>query len=252
MINPDYPTNTGSFLSHTYQPQPQFQNNTFYYGGMGSMPGTFQQDSRRNEPMMNPTQPAQPNNWNDQMAAFQALYAKNNGCSMPQQPQYQQYPTSPISVPVEQNIQPFSSYPPEYQAPTNPFGMNVQTDSRRFDPNAPQSTSPWTQTTPSAPAYSTPNPFVQNQFPNTVPTMDCSAMYTQCNVTPITRKTQQWENTYTQPNPSQLPVANWTQYIPNPQQASGPVYPTPAPPAVPSVTPDTSWESIAKQNFPNK
>ena len=91
-----------------------------------------------------------------------------------------------------------------------------------------------------------------NQLPNTVPTMDCSAMYTQCNVTPITRKTQQWENTYTQPNPSQLPVANWTQYIPNPQQASGPVYPTPAPPTVPSVTPDTSWESIAKQNFPNK
>ena len=252
MTNPDYPTNTGSFLMHTYQTPTQTQS-SFYYNGMGSvmpnmMPGGFQQDSRRNEPvpasMMNQANANMVPNSQNPLAAFQALYAQQNGTQMPTQ--YQQIPTSPISVPVEPNVQPFSSYPPEYRQPQNQFAVTA--DSRRFDMSTQTPTpSPWAQPVQ--------NPFIMNaqncpttpQYVN--PTADCGAMYADCNASPVFRRLQQWDNTYTQPQQIPMPVADWTQYIPNNTPQNGPVY---APPVVNPGVPDNtaqSWNDIARQNF---
>lgn len=233
MTNPDYPTTVGDFLMDTYQQvQPQFNN--FYYNGMGtSMTGQFQPDSRRNDPTMQQP-PVQPNfcaSYNPQnpMGSFQALYAN------PGYP-YQQYPTTPMpQMPAsEMNIRPFSSYPPEYSVPQNQFNV---TDSRRLDDPVQQS--PWAQPAP--------NPFVQQQSPQY---MNPNMLYSNVNATPMNRKSQPWDNCYTQPVPTQMPNINWNQ-----TQMNGGMYPQSNTPVYPNVnmsqpqSQTESWLNIAQQNW---
>ena len=152
MYNPDYPSSASSFAQYTYQPTAQADmyyyaggNNAMFSGGPFNDPYAYgQPDCRRNFGGM-PMNPVNP---------------------------FQQFgqPNAQMSVPEDQ-IQPFSSYPPS--APTQtpngnaaPMGLNSLIDSRR---NITQNTStasmsPWAQqkqNTMQAPV----------QVPQTIPTV---------------------------------------------------------------------------------
>jgi hypothetical protein len=210
MINPDYPTNVGNFLMHTYDGCQMPQNfQTCYYNGMGMV--SMQPDSRRNEPMPNQMpmmMPQQTFSQPDMNAALKSLY---------QQPAYAM-PPAPAS---EMNIKPFSSYPPEYQAPGS---QSTLMDSRRFE----QSNNPWANA-----QNQMPNPFAntvgntQMNVPQYVnPCMECATMYGTYNAQPVQKKMQQFENMYAQSQPMTVPDINWNVPQQNSFVQSQAVYPT--------------------------
>lgn len=110
MINPDYPTDSGSFVQHTYQNQPTF-NDTFYWnGGTNNM---YNDGSRRN--VANPSQAPNP---------FQQYGQVQNN---PQMMNPQQYGNG---MPQQQN--------------QGPVGLNGMIESRRTINNAiPTQNNPW-------------------------------------------------------------------------------------------------------------
>ena len=216
MYNPDYPSSASSFSQYTYQPAAQADmyyyaggNNAMFSGGPFNDPYAYgQPDSRRNFGGM-PMNPVNP---------------------------FQQFgqPNAQMSVPEEQ-IQPFSSYPPS--APTQtpngtaaPMGLNSLIDSRR---NITQNTStasmsPWAQ-----------------QKQNTM-----QALYG--NTTFGFDRHDTWDNYYTRERQLPPPNINWgaineahAPYNNRPVQPQIPVNQCP----VPSVNWRESAEKIWNQNL---
>ena len=209
MINPDYPTNTGSFLIHTYEGSQMPQTfQSCYYNGMGTV--CVQPDSRRNAPLPNQMMPMQPQMQQPQLMPNQMMPQMDMNAAL--KSLYQQ-PAYAMPVPAsEMNIKPFSSYPPEYQAPGSQPALM---DSRRFD----QTGNPWAPQMPQtvqAPQSQMPNPFantvgyMQPNMPQYVnPTMDCASMYGSYTAQPVQKKMQQFDNPYAQPQPQSIPDINW-------------------------------------------
>lgn len=258
-INPDYPTNVGSFAQHTYQGQQAYgANGTFYYGGAGY--GTTN-DVRRPDGF---NQPQQPN-----YGTFTNPYGNYYG--QPAQPAPQaQIPTGVgqmLSV-QEQGVQPFSSYPPNNG--TQPGFNQFMYDARRADANAAQAVgnNPWAQnqTTMSQPA---PMPITQPvpQYPTgggyyTPGYGDASAMY-QYNgfaQNPFEKKpgVNMWDNMYVQQQPYVQPAPNPMQWTTPQQQAPQQnIYNFPQ--ATPGYNPPpqpgsgATWKQMAEHSWePNK
>lgn len=223
MINPDYPIETGNFMEHTYQNQPQFNmNNGYYYPGVNPsmMNGGFADASARPVP---PT--------------LEEFNAMSMGQQVPQtNPMFNQF----NNVPPYNGTQ-FSQPTMEqcgYQQPQyNPYQTNyggMQMPYQNPVPTIPQmqqTQNPWApcQQNPFDPAYN-------------------AAMYNQYNAAPTTKKTQQWEMSNVPIKP-QMPTANWQQYIPNNcQQNTAPTYPSiPVPADIAQQS--QSLLNIAKQNW---
>jgi hypothetical protein len=253
--NPDYPTNLqGSFLNHTYQAQSQPQS--YFYNGNGLMAPNFQSDSRRNDQMNNvfatPQAPQmgapQANNGVPNMAAFNALYQQPSAYA-PAQPQVFANPgVNAMLNAYEPNVRPYSSYPPEYSQPQNPFA----TDSRRFD-QTPQSNvpnNPWNTPAQNTFAPQNNNQMMPQMMPQYTPTMDCATMYGNYGVTPVSKKTQQWDTmgNYQYPQTT-LPVADWSSYVAQNQPVQSaaqcpPMFPTGVAPQT-----STSWTEMYEKNF---
>lgn len=247
MFNPDYPTAGGSFLRSTAGYN-QTQANPFdsmYYGGGNPFNTMYQQnnDSRR-----------------------------NIGC-FNQQPMMAQHPSFATQQQqlTEQQLQPFSSYPPAYpqqQQVQNmggipSTGLNANLNSRRNNV-APIMAS----TQPQQPTVATtaiPQQQVFNPYASYMNNMNgcndpaLAALYN-VNITPFDRKSC-WDNAYTQCRP-ETPVINWSQYS---QQQSltnlnpaaqysaymqQPHYPTMmAAPQQSYPSTDKTWLEIAKNNW---
>lgn len=253
-VNPDYPTQGGSFVNNTYTAPSNFGSDSFYYNGGGINPfGNQPMDSRRN--------------------VFSPM-----GYPIPQQ--------QPQSYVSEQNLMPYSSYPPQSpQQAMNQCGygngqINYSSfvDSRRNNPAAamgqtqfptgqstPQTTNPWSTTQqPTQPVMNN-NPYVTNPYANQynyVIEPSVAALYANP-INGFEKKTNYWENQYTMPQYIQQPNINWNtsnqmsmnpynQYGMLPQNPYGsnqnmiyqPQYNAPIFPKV-----NMSWEDIAKQNW---
>lgn len=189
MYNPDYPTDASmGFAQHTYQ-NDAF-NNSFYWNGYTPTfgAGGNQYDSRRNDGPINPVNPfnqfgqfGQPNN--------------TNQC-----------------VP-ENQVQPFSSYPPSTPQLN---GMVNYGDSRRNvvtnnNPWAPQPTTP-PPTYPTTPSWNQPcEPQWNNYNPCNKIDMSTSALYQNAGFSSYDKKNA-WDNYYTNPRQIQPPQVNWSSY----------------------------------------
>jgi len=252
-VNPDYPTNVGSFANHTWQGQQSYGTpGMFYYGGMGY--GTT--DARRPDGMNQP----QPN-----YGTFTNPYGYTQPQSTPPQSQIPTGVGQMLSV-QEQGVQPFSSYPPNNGTP----GFNqFMYDARRADANAAQAVgnNPWAQnqqtaTQPTAMPMTTP----MQQYPNggyyTPGYNDASAMYQYSGYgqNPFEKKpgVNMWDNMYTQPQP-------YVQSAPNPMQWTSPQQAQPQqniynfPQATPGYNPPPqqqgagmTWRQMAEHSWDGK
>lgn len=235
MYNPDYPTNTGSFLQHTYR-QPEMVNETFYYAGGGTVtqnpfnPMT-DSDSRRNIGMYG--------GYNPQMSYQQPAVQNTNN----QQTQ----------------VMPFSSYPSGVPNNGTP-AFNAMAESRRNTAvavNNNGNVNPWSNvqqpTAPTAPTvfpqqnanmYSNPyaNPYAYN---NPCCDYQTAALYGG-SFNSFDKKNGCWDNMYTEPRPIPQPYIDWNHAM-NAQhvQSYQPQYPQV------SQYPQTNlnWVDIAKQNW---
>jgi hypothetical protein len=261
-INPDYPTNVGSFAQHTYQGQQSFNNgNTFYYGGAGY--GTMMApDNGARRPDGNVVPPQQPYGAFNQPTGYYG--------QIPTPAPQSQIPTGVgqmLSTP-EQGVQPFATYPPNNNTP---YGFNqFTTDARRADANAAQAVgnNPWATQQPvqnPAPMMTPPpNMYQPQQTFNYNPGYgDASAMYQYGGFgqNPFEKKpgTNMWDNMYVQQQPYVQPAPNQMQWNSpqntQPQQnvysfpQAGSCYPSTNPPAFQQTG---SWDEFSKKTWDNK
>lgn len=239
MYNPDYPTdNTGAgFIQHTYQQQSNEYN---YWGGMNPYGNAMNPygDSRRNMNMQSPMNPVNPFNQFGQV-----------GMNNPQN----------NTIP-EQNVQPFSSYPPSTPNGNNqasmPMGLNSFIDSRRNIPSVLNTTTqnnPWAQQTQQPNNNFMQTPYNQPQqmsgyFNNGYyPDMSTMALYGNNGNNSFTNGNN-WDNYYTQSRPLPMPMVQWNnQQNPyNQPQQMMPQYPIQQFP-----TAQQNWKDIAERNWAN-
>ena len=218
MFNPDYPTSTGNFLQHTYQPV-QNMNESFYYSGGGINPFANQMGAMSDSRRMMSGNPSTPMGQTAQ-----------NG---------------------QQQLMPFSSYPPATPQVTN--GFNALVESRRNTNVAtPQqtNTNPWA-TNPMAGAPIQPvqqNPvYPQMMMPQSnfnmhlVPT-NCNALYSNQAAVGFDRKAGCWDNAYTNPNPAVFtPTIDW--------RSAQPTYQNPMYPMAQYPQTNASWLEMAEKNW---
>lgn len=240
MFNPDYPTNLGSFLQHTYRPM-ENANESFYWAGGAVNPFGNQynnMDSRRNMGVV---------------GCFPTMGMNNN---------------PPQVANSEANVMPFSTYPPSTPTANNNFGttpaFNSLLDSRRNAPmptNTNAAVNPWATNQAQQPQI-TPQMNQSTSFSNpwSNPYMNPQGMcgYNAYCSDPSTmalyeglpfgydKKAVCWENQYTVPRQVQSPVVNWnTNLNPMGQQQSvpQPMYPTQMPKT------NMTWAEIAERNW---
>lgn len=241
MFNPDYPTdNNAGFAQHTYQPNNMMD--TYYWNGMNGSFGSSAYDSRRN--MYGPTGPMGPMN---PVNPFNTFGQQQAATTIP-----------------ENQVQPFSSYPP---AGPQPQGLNsmVGSDSRRAqvtgnNPWAPQQ-STFNQPTPTPAAWNptaptwgyNPQPFggCDPFYANKID-MNTSALYQNSGI-PTFEKRQAWDNYYTTQRQLQPPQVNWAAYQQNqnPNYCGNGMYGAPTPPPYPASysAPSVNWKDKAIENW---
>mgnify|MGYP006053845635 FL=1 len=230
--NPDYPTlEDGGFLNSYRTPV----QNTYFYGGTQPAWNPFNQGdptSRRNMPY--PTTP---------MTGGVPF----GGTPYPTQNPYQQQqvPQQGTTVIPEQNVQPFSTYPPAKQM--NPNDLNAFIESRRNIPS-PQ-TNPWAtpQTVnPSPQAYCTPDPY---HTPWEAPFMGTyGTMKDGMTVQPIDRKNLWGDNPFSQPSPVAPPQIDWTAAMKNATNTA-PMFNNAYGYSYPAQNQNVNWFDAVQRNF---
>lgn len=199
--NPDYPTNVGNFVQHTYESNGNPYDQTFYYGGGSINPFGDNQmspippDSRRN--MFGNTNPQQ----------FNDGYVQPNRMGIP-----------------EQQVQPFSSYPsgtPSNNPGNVPFNSLIESRRNLSQPPAmpvqqnqqvnPVFNNPWAVQPVGTVNPNFTNPYGdQNNYGYPYVEMGTSSLYGRDpNRFTFDRKQGCWDNMYTTPRAPIAPDINW-------------------------------------------